>query len=92
MIRSSMATNLAQHARATSQQVAALMQVCTDLLPRQVNHLGPYLLTRLLEGALVASAPSRRVLCCCCACAPTSAGAGRGWHPSCATELLRLSP
>ncbi|KAI7837586.1 hypothetical protein COHA_008599 [Chlorella ohadii] len=28
----------------------------------QVNHLGPYLLTRLLEGVLVASAPSRVVI------------------------------
>jgi hypothetical protein len=27
--------------------------------PQQVNYLGPYMLTRLLEGSLAASAPSR---------------------------------
>ena len=30
--------------------------------PKQVNHLGGYLLVRLLEGVLLASAPSRVVV------------------------------
>lgn len=44
--------------RATPEAMHAATRVCVAL-PRQVNHLGPYLLTRLLEGLLVSSALSR---------------------------------